>query len=93
MFKALRHLWRTMLYTTDVNSRVIFLAHSAVAVFGTAALVVAFICAKDKTGYDTMILALNGGAGVGGAVGRYLTKKGTAAEKTLPASTDTPDKP
>lgn len=77
---AINALWQKMLHTPDVNSRVIFLAHTGVAVLGTLALVIAFICSKDKTGYDSMVLALNGGAGVGGAVGRYLTKKNSDPE-------------
>lgn len=82
---AFKVLWQKMLHAPDVNSRVVFLAHTSVAVFGTLALVIAFIFSKDKTGYDSMVLALNGGAGVGGAVGRYLTKKGPgAAEEELP---------
>jgi hypothetical protein len=81
LMKATSELWRKMLHTPDVNSRVVFLAHTAVAVLGTVVLVIAFIFAKDKTGYDSMILSLNGGAGLmGGAVGRYLTKKGTKEE-------------
>lgn len=81
---SLKQLWLKMLHTPEVNSRVVFLAHTSIAVLGTAALVIAFIFARDKSGYDSMVLALNGGAGVGGAVGRYLTKKGTPEEEGLP---------
>ena len=91
--RGLADLWQKMLHTSDVNSRVVFLAHTGTAVFGTIALVIAFIVAKDKTGYDSMILALNGASGVGGAVGRYITKKGgsDSADPTLPANPDSPD--
>lgn len=81
---ALSTLWNKMLHTPDVNSRIVFLAHSGVSVIGTMILVIAFIHATDKTGYDSMVLSLNGAAGVGGAVGRYLTKKNSAEEEELP---------
>jgi hypothetical protein len=79
--------WLKMLHSPDVNSRVIYLAHSGVSVVGTLILVIAFIVAKDKTGYDTMVLALNGGA-VGGAIGRYLSKKGNKADEGEDAPVD-----
>lgn len=95
MFKKLlawlEQQWAKMLHSPDVNSRVIYLAHSGVSVVGTLILVIAFIFAKDKTGYDTMILALNGGA-VGGAIGRYLSKKGGQAtgEPKIPVDDGAP---
>lgn len=66
----------------DVNSRLVFLVHGLVASIGTLFLVVMFAFAKDRTGYEGMVLAL-GGSGGAAAVGRYLTKKngGDAAEE------------
>ena len=59
----------------DINSRFIFLLHGIAATLCLLALTVGFIVAKDKTGYDMMVLAV-GGSGGAAAVGRFLTKKG-----------------
>lgn len=76
LFTWLGTILHKIMHTPQVNSRLVFLAHSMTAVVGTLVLVVAFVITHDKTGYDTMLLALNGGSGIGGAIGRYFTKKG-----------------
>ena len=58
----------------DINSRLMFMLGGVVSSLSILILVIAFVCAKDKTGYDYMVIAVSGGA-VGHGVSRYLTKK------------------
>lgn len=63
----------------DINSRFVFLLSGIGSAVATLTLVVAFIVAKDKTGYDYMVMAVGGGA-VGHGINRYLTKKTVDAD-------------
>ena len=58
----------------DINSRLVFLVSGIGSIFAVLGLSIAFVFAKDKTGYDYMVMAVSGGA-VGHGVSRYLTKK------------------
>jgi hypothetical protein len=68
-----------LLQQKDANSRFIFLLHGVAITAGTLALVTAFICAKDKASYPSMVMALGGSGGIG-ALGRWATKKTSAAD-------------
>jgi len=67
---------RYLLETPDVNSRFVFLMHSAALCLCTIALCIAFIAAKNKEPYPTMVLALSGGGTAAAALGRGITKAG-----------------
>lgn len=77
-------LFNRCLVEEGVNSRLMFFLHGIIASVGTLVLVVAFIFAKDKTGYDYMVLALGGSGGIA-AVGRYMTKKGSGEDPKEPS--------
>lgn len=83
-----------LLQQKDANSRFIFLLHGVAITAGTVALVVAFICAKDKASYPSMVLAL-GGSGVGAAAGRFMSKKNSAdaPDSVAPDAAASPDEP
>jgi hypothetical protein len=68
-----------LLNQAQANSRFIFLIHGVAVTLGTAALVVAFICAKDKASYPSMVAALGSSGGVA-ALGRWATKKTATAD-------------
>jgi hypothetical protein len=79
----LGEVFTKIMYAPGVNSRLIFLAHSMVSVIGVLILTVAFVCVKDKTGYEGMVLALSGNGGAA-AIGRYFTKKGDQGADPAP---------
>jgi hypothetical protein len=78
--RYLKLLFERCLAEDSTNSRLMFFAHGLVTALGTIILVIAFIFAKDKTGYDYMVMALGGSGGVA-AVGRYMTKKNGGAQE------------
>lgn len=80
MKKWIRDLFEKCMTLPDYNSRLVFLTSGVGSMLCVLALVIAFIFAKDKTGYDMMVLAVSGGA-VGHGVSRYLTKKNGGDDK------------
>lgn len=72
-----------LLEQKDANSRFVFLAHGVGVTLGTVALVAAFICAKDKASYPSMVAALGSSGGIA-ALGRWATKKTSTADAPEP---------
>ena len=56
-------------------SRMVYLLHGIATAFGIVAVTVAFMFAKDRTDFPTMLTVL-GANGVGNSIGRYFTKAG-----------------
>jgi len=76
--------FKYLLEQPDANSRFVYLVHSLGVTLAMLVLVGAFIFAKDKTGYEAMVLAVAGGGGVAAGVARYATKKGGAEPTVVP---------
>jgi hypothetical protein len=72
--RYLKHLFDRMMNVDHVNSRFVFLFNGSITGLAVLMLSIAFIAAKDKSGYPTMVMAVSGG-GLGAAVGRFMTKK------------------
>jgi hypothetical protein len=83
--KVLRILFDRAMTDESFNSRLMFFLHGAVTSFGILVLTIAFVFAKNKEGYDMMVLAL-GGSGLAGAAGRFMTKKNSAGSEAKEAA-------
>lgn len=66
---------KMLLTQPDTNSRFIYLVHGVASSVAVIVLSVAFLFAKDRTGFPVMVTAAAGG-GVGASVGRMMTKMG-----------------
>lgn len=78
MFCTLKKLFLNCMNLASWNSRFIFFIHGIGSGLLIVMLTIAFIFAKDKDNYPSMVLAVSGTGGLA-AVGRYLTKKGDPA--------------
>jgi hypothetical protein len=77
-FAYCKAIFERCLVEPDVNSRLVFLLSGVGTIVALGIVTVAFVFAKNKDAYPSMILALSGGA-VGHSIGRYFTKKNSTA--------------
>jgi hypothetical protein len=82
MKQFLKEQYTNCMTIPEYNSRVVYLVSALTSLLGSVAVVIAFIFAKDKTGYDTILLAITGG-GLASGVSKWMQKTAQGKIGTL----------